>query len=241
MTLIGLGLIIASACVFNNYLDRHADAKMKRTKSRALASGTISAQNALLFGLVLAIVGNGVLFYWSNLLAVTLANVGFFVYLLLYSLLKSKTQYSTLIGSVAGAIPPLVGYCAVSNELDLGAGIFFLIMVCWQMPHFYAIALWHLEDYKRAELPLLPIVKGVTRTKIEMILYILCLIPVVSLLTIYGYTGFLFLASTLIVGLGWLYLSFKGFRTDNTKKWGRQMFRLSLAMIAIICVMIPFD
>ncbi|NGX57542.1 MAG: Protoheme IX farnesyltransferase [Chlamydiae bacterium] len=240
-TLLGLSCIIASACVFNNYIDRDVDKKMERTKKRALALGTVKKHHAIFFAVLLGIAGNLILFIYSNGLTVAVTSVGFFVYVLLYSFLKYQTTYSTLIGSISGAVPPVVGYCAVSNQLDLAAGILFLMMIFWQMPHFFAIALWHFDDYAKAGIPVLPVSGGTLKTKIHMMLYILGLIPIAALLTVFGYTGYLFLTLTIVVGLAWLYCSIKGFGANCDKLWGRQMFHISLVQINAICLLIPFD
>lgn len=241
LTLVGLGFIIASACVFNNYIDRSLDKKMERTKNRGVASGKIKGSTALFFGTILAIIGNLILYVETNILALAIANVGFCVYVFVYSFVKSQTVYSTLIGSIAGAVPPVVGYCAVSQKIDLAAFVLFLMLVLWQMPHFYAIALWHLKDYSKANLPLLPMVKGTFQTKVHMALYIAAFIPVMASLTLLGYLGQTFLFVTLCIGLLWLILSIQGFRTVNHTSWGRQMFRVSLVMINAICFLILYD
>lgn len=241
VTLLGLGLIMASGCVFNNYIDRFIDKKMDRTKDRPLASGKIGMRNAITFGVILGIAGYALLFAYTNWVTVSVATVGFVVYVCLYSFLKCQTSYSTLIGSIAGAVPPVVGYTAVSNQLDLGAIILFLLMVFWQMPHFFAIALWHLDDYTKAGVPVLPITKGALRAKVHMLLYIIFLIPIVAMLTVTGYTGYWFLTVTTVIGLLWLAIAIKGFSTDSDKLWGRQMFRVSLVMINVICILIAFD
>lgn len=240
-TLIGIAFIIASACVFNNYIDRAIDQKMVRTKKRALVLGVISEEKALLFATSLGIIGGGILFFATNLLTLLVASLGFFVYVILYSLWKGHTIYGTAIGSIAGATPPVVGYCAVSNQFDMGASILFMMMILWQMPHFYAIAMLHLEDYKRANIPLLPILKGSLRTKIHSILYIAAFIIVASLLTFFDYTGALYLAVALGLGFLWLYTAIKGIKSSNDQLWGKQMFRLSLLMINGLCFMILFD
>lgn len=240
-TLLGLGFIIASACVFNNYIDRHMDAKMERTRQRAIASGLISGKRAIVFALILAIIGNFILFLFTNVLTVCVAAIGFFVYVLLYSMWKSRTIYGTAIGSIAGAVPPVVGYCAVSNRFDLGAVILFSMLVLWQMPHFFAIALYHFRDYSKANMPLLPIKKGVQRTKIHMVIYILAFIAVASLLTYFKYTGYVYLTVMVAISLSWLILGLKGFQRNDTEIWGRDMFRLSLILIGAICFVIPFD
>ncbi len=238
-TFLGLGFIMASGCVFNNYIDRDIDKKMNRTKKRALVQGLISTRNALLFATLMGVIGGLILLVFTNFLTFALACIGFFVYVVLYSYWKCSTVYGTAIGSVAGAIPPVVGYCAASNQFDIGAAILFSMMVLWQMPHFFSIALFHLEDYAKAGIPVLPLCKGIFRTKIHMITYILCFIPTTMLLTIYGYTGESFLYVTLFVGILWLSLALKGFSSKDDKRWGRQMFFASLAMIGGICLMIP--
>lgn len=240
-TLLGLSFIIASACVFNNYIDRKVDKRMERTKNRAIASGLISGCNALTFATLLAIIGNLILLLNTNLLTVLVAGGGFFVYVILYSLWKCRTVYGTAIGSIAGAVPPVVGYCAVSDRLDAGALILFAMLVLWQMPHFFAIAIWHFRDYAGADIPVLPVKKGLMRTKIHMVLYILSLILVAIMLTFFNYTGYAYLTVTIALGLAWLALCLKGFTCPNDQVWGRHMFRLSLVMITAICFVIPFD
>lgn len=240
-TLMGLAFIMASACVLNNYIDRPVDKKMKRTKNRALVTGLISGRNAILFAISLGIIGNLILFLYTNLLTVFVACIGFFVYVVLYSLWKSRTIYATAIGSVAGAVPPVVGYCAVSNHFDMGAIILFAMMVLWQMPHFFSIAMLHYKDYMAAGIPVLPVMKGMMRTKIHMVLYILGFILAAVMLTLFNYTGNLYLIVSSVMGLAWLALCLKGFNSDNDTIWGRRMFQLSLVTITAICFAIPFD
>jgi heme o synthase len=240
-TLIGLAFIIASACVFNNYIDRHIDRKMERTKNRALVTGLISGHNAIAFAICLGVIGNLILLLYTNLLTVMVAAVGFFVYVFLYSLWKCRTIYGTAIGSIAGAVPPVVGYCAVSNHFDMGALILFMMMVFWQMPHFFSIAMYHFDDYMVADIPTLPVKKGMLRTKIHMVLYIFGFILTSMMLTLFDYTGYVYLIVTISLGLTWLGVCIKGFKSDNDQLWGRHMFRLSLLMIVAICFVIPFD
>jgi len=241
MTLIGLAFIMASACVFNNYIDRNIDQKMERTKNRPLVIGLISGKNAIVFAIFLGILGNAILFSSTNLLTVVVAGIGFFVYVVLYSLWKCRTIYGTAIGSLSGAVPPVVGYCAVSNHFDVGALILFAMMVLWQMPHFFAIAMSHVDDYRAAGIPVLPIQKGALRAKIHMTLYIIGFVLTAVLLTLFHYTGALYLIVTVSIGIAWLGLCLKGFKSDNDQRWGKQMFLLSLLMIMAVCSVIPFD
>lgn len=240
-TFVGLALIMASACVVNNYIDRNLDKKMKRTQNRALVSGLISHRNALSFAILIGILGNLILWVFTNPLTVLIAGVGYFVYVVLYSLWKSHTVYATAIGSVSGAIPPIVGYCAVSNQFDAGALIFFLMMVLWQMPHFFAIAVYRLDDYSAAGIPVMPVIKGMQKTKARMILYIIAFIAAAASLTFFNYTGYVYLTTVVTLSLAWLALGFKGFSAKDDQVWGRQMFQLSLVLIMAMCVIIPLD
>lgn len=240
-TLFGLALIMGSACVFNNYIDRPYDKKMTRTQSRALVKGVISVTQALVFATLLGFAGFLILGLYTNALTVFIAWIGFVVYVVLYSFWKGRTIYGTAIGSIAGAIPPVVGYCAVSNHLDAGALILFAMMVLWQMPHFFAIAFLHFDDYAKAGIPLLPIVKGSRRTKIHMVLYIFGFIVTAALLTAFDYTGYVFLLAAMILGFAWLILGIKGFSSKNDQLWGKQMFQLSLVLITILSLIIPLD
>lgn len=240
-TLMGLTFIMASACVLNNYIDRQVDKKMERTKNRALVIGLISGRNAIFFAMILGIIGNSILFLYTNLLTVLVAAIGFFVYVILYSLWKCRTIYGTAIGSIAGAVPPVVGYCAVSNHFDAGALILFTMLVLWQMPHFFAIALFHFDDYVAAGIPVLPVKKGMLKTKIHMLLYIIGFIFTSMLLTFFNYTGYVYLIVAMSVGAAWLWLAVKGFSSENNQIWGYRMFRLSLLLITSICFVIPFD
>lgn len=237
-TFVGLGLVMASGCVFNNYIDRSIDKKMERTKKRALVEGAISGPNALLYASVLGILGAATLYAFTNMLALGLAAFGFFIYVVIYSYWKCHTVYGTAIGSLAGAVPPVVGYVAASAQFDSAAIILFLMMVLWQMPHFFSIALNHLEDYRRGGIPVLPLSRGIFQTKVHTVLYIVAFIPTTMLLTYFGYTGNQFLWVVGCGGLLWLGLALQGFWIENDKKWGRQMFVLSLAVIGSICVSI---
>lgn len=155
ITLLGLWLIIASGCVFNNYLDRFLDARMERTKHRALPAGRVDPIHALMYGAVLLAGGTTLLFIYAHLLALVAALAGFAVYVFLYTPLKPKSGYALFVGALAGAAPPLVGYAAAAHTLDLWALAFFAFMFFWQIPHFLAIARYRFEEYTFAGVPLL--------------------------------------------------------------------------------------
>lgn len=240
-TFAGIGLVIASACVCNNYIDRHTDQKMVRTQNRPLAKGLISGQRALLFASFLASLGIALLTLFTNPLTVFLALLGFFIYVGLYSFWKTRTSYATLVGSISGALPPVIGYTAVTSHLDTGALLLFAILVLWQMPHFFSIALYRFDDYVAAAIPVLPAVKGAVATKIQMLLYIAAFLLSLFLLLSWGYVGSLSLLATAPLGLAWLYLSIRGFSAEDDRLWARRMFRLSLLIIVAFCFAISFD
>jgi protoheme IX farnesyltransferase len=240
-TALGLGCVIGSACVLNNYIDRKVDIKMERTKNRALAAGLLSLRSAAIFATFLGALGAFLLFVYTNALSAVIAMIGFCFYVVMYSFWKYYSSYGTLVGSIAGAIPPVVGYCAVTNTLDLGAFLIFLILVLWQMPHFYAITIYRLDDYKAAAIPVLPVKHGIHRTKIHMLYFILAFIPAAASLTFFGYTGRLYLLIVIPASLIWLALAIQGFKTPKSHQWAYQMFRYSLVLIMIISLMMAID
>ncbi len=237
----GTSLGIASACVFNNYIDRDIDEKMTRTKNRVLVKRLVPVPNALIFGVVLGLLGFLILVLYVNLLTVAIGFVGAFFYVVMYSIWKRRSIYGTLVGSVSGATPIVAGYTAVTNHFDLGAIILFMILVLWQMPHFYAIAIFRLKDYTAVSLPVLPVVKGIYITKIHMLFYISAFIIAASMLTILRYTGYIYLIVVILAGFTWLGLCIKGFKTNDDKLWARKMFAFSLVVILILSVVMSFD
>jgi heme o synthase len=237
--LAGISLVIGSACVFNNYIDRNIDAKMDRTKKRAFASGIISVPVAMIYATVLGLGGATILALYTNILTLGAGLIGFVVYVFLYGIAKRHTVHGTLVGSISGAMPMVAGYLAVTNSIDLGALILFLIMVCWQMPHFYAIAIYRFNDYKAAGLAVLPVKKGIRVTKIQIIAYIVAFIVAITLLSIYDYTGYVFLIVMSMIGLTWLWRGMQSFKTKNDTIWARKMFLFSLIVILALSVMLP--
>lgn len=153
-TITGLSLVMASACVFNNFLDRDIDAAMARTKTRALVAGTIPVEYAIFYATLLGLAGFGLLLAYTNFLTFGVALLGFVLYVCVYTPLKRITPHTLWVGSLAGATPPVVGYTAVTNTLDLNALWLFLFLFIWQVPHFLAIAVYRFEEYRAAGIPL---------------------------------------------------------------------------------------
>ncbi len=237
----GVSLVIASACVFNNYLDRNLDNKMGRTKKRALASGTIPTSHALFFAGLIGLSGMALLLLTTGFLTGLVALAGFVVYVLLYTPLKTRSVHATLVGSIAGAVPIVTGYSAVTGRLDAGALLLFLVLVIWQMPHFYAIATYRYYDYFGANVPVLPVKKGFAYTKIVIVLYILAFFAATSLLFVFGVAGFIYFAVMLASSLIWFFMALQGFKTQENAVWGRRVFRFSLVVLLLFCLTISLD
>ncbi len=242
-TLLGLTfgtiLIIASACVFNNILDRSIDKKMERTKNRALVENTITIKSAVIFGTVLLFIAVGVFYLSTNLLALTFALIGHAAYVLLYTFGKRKTVHGTLLGTISGATPPVIGYVAATGMLDLTALILFLILVAWQMPHFYAIAIFRFQDYKNANIPVLPVVKGYERTKKEILVYICIFILTCILFGLYGGASLFTTLVILLVGSYWLYICLMPYA--NIVSWARRQFGWSLNVLLVLSLSLSLD
>lgn len=239
--LTGTALVIASGCVFNNYIDRHIDGMMVRTKNRALVKGEISTLSALSYATLLGGLGFLILATLTNALTVGVGLMGLFFYVVVYGFWKRRSTLGTVLGSISGATPILAGYVAVTGKIDTGAVLIFLILVLWQMPHFYAIAMYRFNDYAAAGLPVLPVTKGAERTKLYILLYITAFIGAACLLTTYQFTGVTYLLVISTFGFMWLWEGAKGFKAKNNARWARDMFHFSLRVILIFSIMISVD
>lgn len=235
--LIGMSLVIAAGCVLNNCIDRDIDRLMERTKNRPLVTGAISLKTAILYAIALGIVGFAILSL-TNILTVIIALIGIFFYVVVYSLyFKRNSKYGVAVGGISGAVPPVIGYCAATNRFDLGAIILFLILFFWQIPHFYAIAIYRLQDFKAASIPVLPLRKGIAYTKKHMLVFTV-IFAIVSLLpTLCGYIGLPYFILALILGLYWIYLAWRGLKANNDIAWSRRMFLFSIINITILSFM----
>jgi protoheme IX farnesyltransferase len=241
-TLVGVSLVVASGCVFNNYIDRDIDKKMERTKNRVLVKGLIAPSVSLVYATALGIAGFALLYIGANPLAMWLAVMGFVVYVGVYSLyMKRHSVYGTLIGSLSGAAPPVIGYCAVTNEFDAGALILLAIFSLWQMPHSYAIAIFRFKDYQAANIPVLPVVKGISVAKNHITVYIVAFMIATLMLTLGGYAGYKYLIVAAAVSVWWLGMALRGYKTENDSVWARKLFVFSIVAITSLSVMMSID
>lgn len=231
----GSGLIIAGSAALNNLIDRDIDPIMSRTKLRPTVTGRFKASSVWALAFTFIVVGE-ILLFSASVAAGLWGLAGIFSYVVLYSMWSKRKHVSnTVVGSISGAIPPLIGWAAVEPTLGMGAWALFLIMFIWQPPHFYALAMRRTDEYRAANIPMLPVVKGFARTKKSMFGWVLLLFPLPFLLTELG-MGFVLLASAL--NLGWLYLSIKGFKAKDDLKWATGMFVYSLNYMTILFVSI---
>jgi len=235
---VGIALVIASACVFNNVLDRDIDKRMKRTAKRDIASGVISIPKALAFATALGLGGFAALLFLTNVLTFVLGVIAFVWYIAVYGWAKRNTVLSTIIGGVAGALPPMAGYTALTGQIDAAAIILFLILFFWQMPHFYAIAMFRRGDYASAKLPVWSVKYGLKSSKRQIVLFTVLYAISASLLTVYGYTGIIYLVASLGLSIYWLYRGISLYNKVDDEKWARKMFGASLLILLAMFLLI---
>lgn len=236
--LIGTTLTMASATVINNYYDRELDLKMERTRNRVLPSGRMKPTSVLLYGIILGVVGLTVLFTLVNVLCGVLGIIGWFTYVVIYTMwLKRTSPWSTSIGGISGAMPPVIGYCAVTQTFDMGAILLFAFLFLWQPAHFWSLAIRRVEEYRTAGFPLLPVVKGVKRTKIQMIPYVTLLLVTVVLFYVYDFAGIFFLIVSFILTAFWLVHTISGLFTKDDVKWAKFNFLISVNYLMIVFIL----
>ncbi|MFT4416081.1 heme o synthase [Fredinandcohnia humi] len=232
-TLIGSALVIAGSCAINNFYDRDIDHVMERTKVRPTVTGKINPKPVLVLGILLILVGTGLLLL-TTVMAAVIGLIGVFSYIFLYTI-WSKRRYTinTVIGSISGATPPLIGWAAVDSDLHLIAWILFLIMFIWQPPHFLALAMRRVDEYRAAGVPMLPVVHGFDITKRQILIWVICLFPLPFYLHSLGY---IFVILATLLNVGWLVLGLKGYKKKDDIKWATQMFVYSLNYLTIMFV-----
>src|ERR1044071_5198502 len=205
-TVMGTGLIASGTAALNQWYERDADRKMRRTAMRPLPQGKMSARNALAFGAALSVAGFLELWLGVNLLSASIGAATLGSYLFLYTPMKQRTWWSTTVGAFPGAMPPMIGYAAAAGSITREAWVLFAILFLWQFPHFYSIAWMYKDDYARAGILMLPVVEPDGRsTARQIVLYGMALIPVSLVPGMLGMSGRLYLVGALLLGLWFLY------------------------------------
>ena len=241
VSMIGIGLCASSAATINQIIDRNIDANMARTSNRPLPQGEITTFNASLFAFALMIVGTAILVSQVNTLTAVLTVASLIGYAFIYTVfLKRATPQNIVIGGLAGAAPPLLGWTSVTNSIDPNALLLVLIIFVWTPPHFWALAIYRKEDYARESIPMLPVTHGVRFTKLQIILYTVLLVLVSLLPYIVLMSGNIYLFSALGLGLFYLYSSIKMYLTDD-EEYPMTSFKYSIYYIFLIFFALLID
>jgi protoheme IX farnesyltransferase len=240
-TLLGGFMAAGGSSAINQYIDRDLDKHMQRTQKRPLAAGRMTPAEGLAFGLALSVSSFYVFAGFVNLLAAFLSLAGIVYYVVLYSvLLKKTTVQNIVIGGGAGAIPPLVGWAAATGSLNIPALFLFAIIFMWTPPHFWALAIVRKNDYARAGVPMLPVVRGEKETRWQILIYTLELVAVSLLLPIFKFTGTIYLVSALALGGSLIYTAWKVWKVPGNKAAWR-MYRWSSMYLAFIFLALMLD
>ncbi len=248
LALVGGGLVSGSAMGLNCVWERDIDALMERTKHRPVPAGRLTPLVATIFSLVIGVLGFAVLWFWINPLSAIVALGGHLFYVFVYTIwLKRWTPQNIVIGGAAGAVPPLVGWVAATGRLELTAVLLFLIIFLWTPPHFWALALNRNEDYRRANVPMLPVVAGERTTHNQMLLYALLLLPTSIFLVLSNSSlGWLSLAAFVLLGsvFSWKIVELKSLideTEDRRERKAWDVFGFSLIYLALFFVFIVLD
>ena len=241
ITMVGTGLAASAAGVLNCLIDRDIDALMARTRSRPLPAGRVQPLPVALFGIALTISSFVVLAWGANLLAAGLALFAILFYALVYTRwLKRTSPWCTEIGGIAGAMPPLIGWAAATGQIAAPALVLFGILLLWQPPHFWALALGRTEEYRAAGLPILPVVAGQDATRRRSFFYALALVLVSLWLYILGVVGVFYAVGATLLGIGFIYLAWRDWRSPSPAT-SKTLFLSSMLYLALVFLLIVLD
>ena len=237
----GIWLVAAAAAAFNCIVEQRIDARMARTAWRPTAKGQLSDWQTLLFSAVLCGLGSAILYSWVNALTMWLTFATFVGYAVIYTVvLKPLTPQNIVIGGASGAMPPVLGWAAMTGEVGPEALMLFLIIFLWTPPHFWALALYRAEDYRKAGLPMLPVTHGSAFTRLQVLLYTVVLLAATLLPFVYRMSGWLYLAAALLLGGRFIQLAFRLWR-DYSDALARRTFRFSIWHLALLFAALLLD
>jgi protoheme IX farnesyltransferase len=231
---LGIWLVASAAAAFNCLVEQHIDSKMARTAWRPSAKGELTSLHTLVFSAVLCGLGSAVLYLWVNPLTMWLTFATFVGYAVIYTLvLKPMTPQNIVIGGASGAMPPVLGWAAMRNDVGPEALMLCLIIFLWTPPHFWALALYRAEDYRKSGLPMLPITHGAEFTRLQVLLYTLVLFAATLLPFTYRMSGWIYLVSALVLGLVFIAYAFQLWR-DYSDALARRTFRYSILYLSLL-------
>lgn len=240
-SLLGIAMCAGSAAAINHLVDRRIDKLMARTQKRPIAEGRVSIVEALWFASIMGIAGLGVLMYYVNTLTTILTFITLIGYAGIYTgYLKRATPQNIVIGGLAGAAPPLLGWTSVTNQLDPHALLLVLIIFTWTPPHFWALAIYRFEEYKHADIPMLPVTHGIKYTKLQVLLYTILLVVVSVLPFAVGMSRKIYLIGALLLGARFLYFAIVLLRSKKNVV-AMQTFRFSIVYLMSLFVLLLVD
>jgi protoheme IX farnesyltransferase len=238
---VGIWLLAASAFTVNCLLEAHVDSRMKRTSWRGSASGAITQTESILFAFVLGALGSGILCAWVNVLTMLLTLLTFFGYAFIYTLwLKPSTPQNIVIGGASGAMPPVLGWAAATNDVGPMAWVLVLIIFLWTPPHFWALALYRIEDYKKSGLPMLPVTHGSEFTRLHMVLYTVLTVAATMLPVAIGGSGWFYGTCALALGTTFLYYVI-ALRRRYSDALARKTFKFSILYLMLLFAALLVD
>jgi protoheme IX farnesyltransferase len=239
--LVGTALLASGTSALNQWYEVDSDAKMRRTRMRPIPAGRMKRSHGFVFGLMLSAAGFAELWYGTNLLAASLGLFTLLTYLFLYTPLKRRSPACTIVGAVPGAMPPVIGYAAAGNGIDLGALALFLILFVWQFPHFDAIAWMYREDYARGGIRMLPVIEpDGESTARRVVLSSLLLIPISLLPTILSMTGLVYAIAAILAGFGLVYFGTQ-LRCEKTAARARTLLVASVFYLPVLLGVMVLD
>jgi len=237
----GIWLVAAAAAAFNCIVEQGIDAKMKRTAWRPTARGELSNTQTLLFSAVLGVGGSVLLYVWVNPLTMWLTFATFVGYAVIYTvILKPLTPQNIVIGGASGAMPPVLGWAAMTGDVGPEAMILFLIIFLWTPPHFWALALYRVEDYRKSGLPMLPVTHGSEFTRLQILLYTFVLFAACLLPFVYGMSRWLYLVAAVVLGIGFCLYAWQLWR-EYSDELARRTFRFSLIHLSALFAALLLD
>jgi len=238
---LGIYLVAGAAAAFNCIVEKGIDAKMKRTSWRPTARGELSDMQTLIFSAVLCIAGSAILYVWINPLTMWLTFATFVGYAVVYTvILKPLTPQNIVIGGASGAMPPVLGWAAMRGDVGPEAIILFLIIFLWTPPHFWALALYRVEDYRKSGLPMLPVTHGSEFTRLQILLYTLILAAACLLPFVYGMSSWLYLATAVVLSVGFCWYAWRLMR-NYSDQLARETFRFSLIHLSALFAALLLD
>ena len=239
---IGIALAAASGAAINHWVDQRIDTVMERTKNRPLPQGDMSSISALSFAISLGVISMIILVTQVNILTALLTLTSLIGYAVIYTIfLKRSTPQNIVLGGAAGAAPPVLGWAAMTGEVNTEALLLFLIIFIWTPPHFWALAIKRKDEYARAGLPMLPVTHGIAFTKAHILLYTLMLVAVTLMPFVIKMTGLVYLSAAVALGIGFIYHSFKLYRTGNSDAHAMKTFAYSIFYLSALFAFLLID